>query len=485
LFDRGPAEVQITILHERKDLSVKWVALIIFLAAIVPVSNWLRNNPRAAPKIWILMGFLPFGISPLHLYMAPIFWADWAGYVTGTKFSALDSLALAIYISLPRARSPLPFRLSMALYFSAVLLSVVQAEVPMAALFYAWQLARMFLIYAVVARGCGDPRVPTALLTGMAVGLFWQAGVVLWQRVGLNMLQAAGTEGHQNALGMASHFIVFPFFALLLAGQGRWLPAAAVLAGAIVEALTTSRATIGLAGLGYATVFVLSALRRWTSLKALVLLVGMATVAVATPFVLSSIAQRGADQLRGSDESRVQLERAAATMLSDNFMGVGADNFVDAANVRGYDQQAGVDWTSRGAIVHNVYWLVAAETGYPGLITFVFFLLRPLTVALRCGWRNRGDKRGDLLLGLGAALMVVYIHSMFEWVFIADQLQYMFAMEMGLVAGLAAQLGYWRRPNPQSVRGLERHGDRIHAPAFQRGLRPVEGVTTAAGDKRP
>jgi O-antigen ligase len=463
---------------------VKWVALTIFLAAIAPVSYWLRHNPREAPKIWMLMGFLPFVLSPLHLYMAVISWPEWLGYVTGTEFSALDSLALALYISLPRAGSPLPFRLSIVLYFGAVLLSAIQADVPMASLFYAWQLARMFLIYAVVTRGCADPRVPVALLTGMAVGLFWQAGVVLWQRIGLGMLQAAGTEGHQNLLGMASHFIVFPFFALLLAGQRRWLPLVAVLAGAIVEALTTSRATIGLAGLGYATVFLLSALQRWTSLKALVLVIGMATIAVATPFVLSSIAQRGADQLQGSDESRVQLERAAAMMLSDNFMGVGASNFVEAANVHRYYQQAGVDWASHSAIVHNVYWLVAAETGYPGLITFVFFLLRPLVVAFRCGWRNRGDERGDLLLGLGAALFVVYIHSMFEWVFIADQLQYMFAMEMGLVAGLAVQLGYWRRPNPQGARGLKKLGIALKTSDLQRGLRPVHRVTTAGGDKR-
>lgn len=460
------------------------MALTIFLAAIAPVNYWLRRNPGAAPKIWLLMGFLPFVLDPLHLYMAAISWPGWLGYVTGTEFSALDALALAIYLSLPRARSPLPFLLSMVLYFSAVLLSVIDADVPVAGLFYAWQLARMFLIYAVVTRGCADPRVPPALLTGMAVGLFWQAVVVLWQRIALGMLQAVGTEGHQNLLGMASHFIVFPFFALLLAGQNRWLPAAVVAAAVIVEMLTTSRATIGLAGLGYATVFVLSGLRRWTALKARILLFGVAAIVVVAPFVLSSIAQRGANELEESDESRVELQRVAALMLSDNLIGVGANNFVEAANVRHYSEQARVHWSSRGAIVHNVYWLVAAETGYPGLITFVFFLLRPLAVAFRCGWRNRGDKRGDLLLGLGAALLVVYIHSMVEWVFIADQLQYMFAMEVGLVAGLAIQLGYWRPANSRGTRGLEKLADSTHLGDIKRSLRPVHGVTATAGDER-
>ena len=96
-----------------------------------------------------------------------------------------------------------------------------------------------------------------------------------------------------------------------------------------------------------------------------------------------------------------------------------------------------------GAIVHNVYWLTAAETGYLGLISLVILLLRPMIVGLRCGWRNRGDERGDLLLGLGISLLTVYIHSFYEWIFITFQVEYIFAATIGLIAGLAQQLGYW------------------------------------------
>ena len=72
-------------------------------------------------------------------------------------------------------------------------------------------------------------------------------------------------------------------------------------------------------------------------------------------------------------------------------------------------------------------------------------LLQPLIVALRCGWRSRNDRRGDLMLGLGTALLIVYVHFYFEWIFVTLQAQYMFAMDAGMVAGLATQLGYWRR----------------------------------------
>jgi O-antigen ligase len=311
----------------------------------------------------------------------------------------------------------------------------------------------MFLIYAVVARACADPRVAPAILKGMAAGLFVQAAFAIWERFELGMFQAHGTFSHQNLLGMMSEFTVPPFFALLLAGSGGWLPFAVTVTGCIVDVLTVSRATIALAGFGFAIVFMLSALRQWTSRKALISLFGVTALVILAALALFSIEQRGEAHLELSDFERTALNTEAKMVLSDHPFGVGANQYVVAAN-EGYRQQVGqyrrqVGFGSTGyyAIVHNAYLLVAAETGYLGLITFVLLLIRPLAVAFRCGWQNRGDQRGDLLLGLGVALLVVYIHSLFEWVFLIFEAQYMFALELGLVAGLAQQLGYWQGPS--------------------------------------
>src|SRR5260370_7903577 len=94
--------------------------------------------------------------------------ADWGGYVTGAEISGLDLVALALYISLPRGRHSLAFRFSMAFYFLATVISALQALAPVASLFYPWQLARMFLVYATIANGCADPRITWALMMRMA-----------------------------------------------------------------------------------------------------------------------------------------------------------------------------------------------------------------------------------------------------------------------------------------------------------------------------
>jgi hypothetical protein len=86
---------------------------------------------------------------------------------------------------------------------------------------------------------------------------------------------------------------------------------------------------------------------------------------------------------------------------------------------------------------------------YIGVTALLFLFLQPLIVALRSGWRNRDDLRGDLLIGFAAALLIFYVHCYFEWTFFTDQVQYLFAMTLALIAGTAQQLGYWRRPKAQ------------------------------------
>jgi hypothetical protein len=398
---------------------------------------------------------LPWDI--VHNYLALISFERWPGHTAGLEFSLIDALALALYFGLPTVSKPLPFRISMALYFFATIAAVGAAAVPMAALFYVAQLARMFLLYAAIAKACTvDPRVPFAIVQGMAIGLMMQAALVIFQRFALGMIQANGTLAAQNFLGLMSHFAVFPIFALLLVGrQGRWIPFGAV-AGLLVEIFTTSRATLGLALIGYAVLFTASALRRWTGRKARIMAISIAMIAVTAPIAVISFQSRfekearqpwASGSLEVDDENgRAEFKEAAALMLADHPWGVGPNHYVIVANQGGYNMRADVPPSQDNllAIVHNVYWLVVTETGYPGLLALILVLLQPMLMAFRCGWRNRGDLRGDLLLGIGMSLLIVYIHSNFEWIFIGFQSQYMFMLEAGMVVGLARQLEYAR-----------------------------------------
>jgi O-antigen ligase len=191
--------------------------------------------------------------------------------------------------------------------------------------------------------------------------------------------------------------------------------------------------------------FIISALQRWTSRKAAIAILGIITIVIISPFALTSLEKR--TDLSEQDV-RSYMRVAAALILEEHPLGIGANNYVRAANLYGYNDRANLPATyvARAIMVHNVYWLVAAETGYLGICAFVLMLLRIMVVAFRCGWQNKRDIRGSLLLGFGVTLLLVYVHSWFEFGLLLPEIQYLFAITAGLVGGLSIQLNYWRAP---------------------------------------
>jgi O-antigen ligase/polysaccharide polymerase Wzy-like membrane protein len=425
---------------------VKWIIFFVGLVGIVPLVGWLRTNRSKLPAVWTIVGALPLVMDALPKHeIALLGVPEWPGFSQGFEISLLDLFLVAVYFVLPRSRQKLPFRFAFSFYVAAVLLSALQAPNTAATLYYVWQLVRMFFAYVVVARACADPRLTTALLKGMAIGLCFQGGVVVWQRFVLHYLHVTGSFTTQNMLGLITHFVIFPFFALLLAGEKEWPARAIPGIGALIDVITASRASLGLAAAGFSILFMLSVVRKWTAQKARVLIAGFLVLALLSPLAYRQFELRLDAYGPLNEGGRSEMNNAAALILSEHPMGIGANNFVVVANVQGYYERANVGFQNTTTFPHNIYWTAAAETGYFGLFALMILLLRPLMFALACGWRYRNDRRGDLLLGLAVSFFIVYVHSYFEWVFFTDHVQYFFAIDLGIVAGLAEQLGYFGR----------------------------------------
>ena len=348
----------------------------------------------------------------------------------------------------------------MKLFFCAVTLSTYFASVPMASLFYSWQLLRMYLVFVVVARACADERVIPALFQGLAIGLIAEACLVFYQKYGVGVLQPNGTFDHQNMLGLISNMVTIPFVSLLMANRISRLVSWAPIAGFLIAALTASRATMGLAGLGLVLTYFQSIFRNRTSRKIKLGLIGLLLAAVVVPIGLGSFEKRMEVQQGDSSEYYARDERAAyidaASMMSSDYpLGVGANNFVIVANTGGYYDRAEVVWQSRSGHVHNIYWLTLAETGYPGLFSLLLVLVQPLYVAIRWSWRFRDHPDADLLGGLGVALLVTYVHSNYEWILVTAMPQYFLAITFGLVASVYMKLSNTAPHKMVSIRGNE------------------------------
>lgn len=363
----------------------------------------------------------------------------------GLEITLLDILAVAALLSFDRGRIPLWCKLPLLLYIAATVLSIFLAREPMAASFGALQIARMYLVMVVVARACLEPGTAIYILRGMALGMAAHLVAVLYQRFGLGLTQAHGLFIHQNTLGMTAHLVLLPSLALLLHGyRGTWVQLLTVLTTLLVVVFTASRAAVGFSALGVALVFIILALAGMTQRKLLFALSGVLAVAVIAPLAVSSFERRFQEVPLSEEQydERAAFNRAALYIVEDNPFGVGSNHYVYVAKNYGYSQRAGVAPSegNRNNIVHNAYWLAAAETGYPGLVAFCLMLLVPLVTAFRNGWRERASASGALLLGFGVALLIVYLHSLFEWVIFAKEVQYVLVTTMGMVFGISTRI---------------------------------------------
>ncbi|HET6526087.1 O-antigen ligase family protein [Sphingopyxis sp.] len=421
------------------------VGILLVLLSIPTFVALLRTFPRQRKWAYLGVGLLPFVVSALNLDAALINWAGWPGYAKGIVLSLLDTLAMAILVTNAAPFRKLPLAGVFVFYLLAAMLSVAMSTLPMSSAFYVFQLVRVFLVFAAVASFAGQPGAVRWLCFGLALGATFQAVMTIDQRMS-GAVQAAGTMGHQNLLGLMLHFVTLPLLALLLAGERSKLIMTGVVAALLAVALGASRGAIGFVAIGLALLFLLSLVRRSTPHKWKITGLAVLAMAVVVPITISSFHERFASRpiYDGPDGERLAFERAAKAMWNDHPLGVGANQYVVTANSDGYSERAGVTWSyaSRSTNVHNMYLLTGAELGWIGLASLVLLFAWPVLRGLSFAFRNRKDPRGDVVLGASIAIFVTALHGIVEWIFVTGHAQYVFAISMGIIAGNIRE--HWR-----------------------------------------
>ena len=430
-----------------KGLPVKWI----FLAGLFVLTPFLVSLLRAHPQKYLPMaafclGLIPFLEARFNIVASPYTWPAWQGYVKGIDVSLMDSIAVAMIIASGRVKTPSRLKAAFAFYVFAVFVSTVAAEERWPPVFYAWQLARVALVYyAVAGASLTNRQVPIALLTGLTAGLSIQAGVTLFQRAG-GTAQATGWFVHQNLLGLISHFIVYPALAALLAGYHQKRMALCVAAGLIVAWAGGSRATIGLMVAGFVLTTAISYWYRPSSRKAAFAGAGLLCMIVAVPILNAAVERRSEAIRAGSSEERERMKAAARMVMADYPLGTGADRFVAVANVGGYRARANVAWTSAAAPVHNTYYLVAAEMGMLGLAALITFLAAMLSLAVSIVRRRPKGFEGEYAVGITVMTLVVAAHAYVEWVPMLYVCHVLLAMNLGILAAARGHLSSRREP---------------------------------------
>jgi hypothetical protein len=120
----------------------------------------------------------------------------------------------------------------------------------------------------------------------------------------------------------------------------------------------------------------------------------------------------------------VVMNLAAKAMREASPVGIGWNNFALTINqpypygdvIDDWERDRGhkVDPDYPKGVAESHYWLLFSENGWPGYLTYMFFIVAAQFALLRGWWRHRGTPRGAYLLGLVVALTLLYAHSNLE-----------------------------------------------------------------------
>ena len=309
---------------------MRWAVFACALAAIIPFSQWLRSNPSQASKIWILFGLLPFAFNP---HISLIDWAGWPGFALVCSYGARSTRACHFDYAPAYASFCSDLHWLWGFTFSRWFFQFSMHWFP-------WRQysmlgnSRAYFSFMWLLRRRARMTSPDSILTGMVIGCAIEAALTIWQRFGLGSFKRR-IFWRSKSLGLSVRVCDFSTFRF----ANGWETRMAIDRGS--DSRDHSRGAnyiagaIGFAIIGLVLVFVVSSLvdGRPQSINPIC---RRNRAALMAPIAIYSFEARFATSPYSEYDERVVFENAAAQILSDHPMGVGANNYVVAGNTGGY-----------------------------------------------------------------------------------------------------------------------------------------------------
>lgn len=430
---------------------MKYVAFAGALVAGVPLMALLASSSEKVRRA--LFALLVF--SAVLGDMASINFVSTEGYrgpdrgfeVTLTDLVALG-LALAIVLRPPGRIRWAPFNTAWILAgFALACVSTAIAPVPLFGVFTLFKLLRVYLLYWCVVNFLSTEASIDPLRWGwVAIGIF-TAALALKQKYLDGLYRISGPLDHSNGIPLYSNLII-P--ALLLWGladrrlsrQQAGLTILASLGLVFAVVATQSRAGTVLSGLCVFGALGLANLRASSRRVSATTGFVLACVVAGGAMAADTIVRRFQEAPESSEEARHEFNAAARLMAADHRFGVGLNSFsrVLTDDPR-YNQFIEVmKGEEEAGVAHHIYWLTAAETGYPGLVVFLVLIGRFAWLAGWTAWRHREYFEGILLAGSLLGFAALHAQGTLEWGLRITPITFVFAVACATVAGVAERL---------------------------------------------
>ncbi len=417
---------------------------------------YLKDRPAAQRVIFAAMCFMT-----INGLLAPGNWGltlgsieSYRGHTKGYHFYFNHALAIALIVAKWREDRKsfrwLPPGLGWYLLYCGVsLLSMTNA--PDKNLCYMAAHKTIFASLLMIAtfntlRTADDLKYFLRVMAGV---LTWELFVCLKMKYLEGAYQVHGTFEHQNPLAMYAVLISMVFLAAALGPPfkgANWVLFGFVACAAIVEC-TLSRGALAMFALGAVAVTGISLMEKVTGRRAMLTATMGIMGALGLILSLDTIVSRFHDKGNASSgELREVMKDACRAMVHDHALGIGWNNYALVVNPPYPYAEIYYDWvrsrnmkvreTQANPVVESHYYLLLAENGYAGLISWLALICVGLWRNIRAFFSFGHSFLRCLSLGTFMGCSLNYAQSMLERVLVQPRNLMLWLILLGITARL-------------------------------------------------
>ena len=335
------------------------------------------------------------------------------------------------------------------------IISLLNSKVAYYGLFTFHKFVRGYILYWVVVNLVRDREAVEAVVNGVMCAVLFQSTVVIWDKYVTHKVvnRSVGSFPHPNTLAMYVDLITPMVLAVLLSGgfKNIWskLAPASIIGALLCVIFTKSRAALVIAGAALGGVTGLSILLNPTGKKIAVAMVGFLLVDIIGIIAAPKIIERFQKAPEASELTRKYFNNAAHAMANEHTFGTGLNSYSwTLANTDYYwyvyaeEQDTIKDeeefrespmGQSRLGTAHHIYYLFAAEMGWPGMIVFIMFIGNYYLHNIVLLFRIKDDYYQAILLGLFVGFSTLHLQGLLEWIFRQTQVFFLFCLLSGLM----------------------------------------------------
>lgn len=435
------------------------LGILTFLIGVPTVLGLLYSRPTLRRPLLGIMAFSTCYVKK-PLYME-VFFVPYRGVDRGFGVTIPDLILFGFFfwILLGGSKDKIiwwPYNtLLWVLLILVSAISLMGSPVAYYGLFTLHKLIRGYLIFWVVVNLVRDRKDVEAVVYGVMAAVILQTWIVVFDKYVTKKVvnRSVGAFPHPNTLAMYIDLIIPMVLAVLLAGEfpkskTKWA-VMAILGGLLCVVFTKSRAALVIVGGSLAGVTFLSILLKPSGKKIGIALAGFLVIDIMGVFAAPKIIERFQKAPEASEMTRVYFNNAARAMANDKLFGMGLNSYSWAlANTDYYwyvyaeerdevkdeeEFRESRKGQSRLGTAHHIYYLFAAETGWPGMIIFILFIAKYYIHNLVLLFRTRDDYYQAILLGLFIGFSTLHLQGLLEWIFRQTQVFFLFCVLSGLM----------------------------------------------------